>query len=67
MSMRAVRIHGFGGPEVMRVDELPLPEPGPREVLVRLAAASVNPIDWKMREGLLKGPCLLYTSPSPRD
>lgn len=54
--MRAVRVHAYGGPETMRVDEVPVPEPGPGEVLVRLAAASVNPIDWKMRQGLMSVP-----------
>ncbi len=50
--MRALRIHAHGGPEVLRLEDVPVPQPGPGEVLVRLAAASVNPIDWKMREGL---------------
>lgn len=48
--MRAVRIHGYGGPEVMRIDEVPIPT---GEVLVRVRAASVNPIDWKIRRGML--------------
>ncbi len=52
--MRAVRIHGYGGPEVMRLDEVPAPQPGAGQVLVKVRAASVNPIDWKMRRGLLK-------------
>lgn len=53
--MRAARIHGYGGPEVMRIDEVPTPQPGAGQVLVKVRAASVNPIDWKMRRGLLKG------------
>lgn len=52
--MRAMRIHGYGGPEVMRLDEVPIPQPGAGHVLVKVRAASVNPIDWKMRRGLLK-------------
>jgi NADPH:quinone reductase-like Zn-dependent oxidoreductase len=52
--MRAVRIHAHGGPEVMRLEEVPVPQAHAGEVLVRLAAASVNPIDWKMRQGLMK-------------
>ena len=54
--MRALRIHAYGGPEVMRLDEVPVPRAGPGERLVRLAAASVNPIDWKMRQGLMAVP-----------
>jgi NADPH:quinone reductase-like Zn-dependent oxidoreductase len=50
--MRALRIHAHGGPEVLRLEEVPVPQPGRDEVLVKLAAASVNPIDWKIREGL---------------
>lgn len=52
--MRAARIHGYGGPEVMRLDEVPTPQPGAGKVLVKVRAASVNPIDWKMRRGVLK-------------
>lgn len=52
--MRAARIHGYGGPEVMRLDEVPTPQPGAGTVLVKVRAASVNPIDWKMRRGVLK-------------
>ncbi|MDT8912773.1 NADP-dependent oxidoreductase [Amycolatopsis sp. PS_44_ISF1] len=49
--MRAVVQHGFGGPEVLRVEEVPRPEPVPTEVLVRVHAAGVNPVDWKTRGG----------------
>ncbi len=49
--MKAVRIHRFGGPEVLELDDVPTPEPGPGEMLVRVAAASVNPVDYKMRKG----------------
>jgi NADPH:quinone reductase-like Zn-dependent oxidoreductase len=52
--MRAMRVHAYGGPEVMRLDEMPLPTPGAGERLISLAAASVNPIDWKMRDGRLR-------------
>ena len=49
--MRAVRQHTLGGPEVLAVEEVPKPEPAPTEVLVRVAAAGVNPVDWKVRAG----------------
>jgi NADPH:quinone reductase-like Zn-dependent oxidoreductase len=47
--MRAVRQRTLGGPEVLELVEAPVPEPGPTEVLVRVAAAGVNPVDWKTR------------------
>ena len=49
--MRAVRQHALGGPEVLSVEEVPTLEPGPTEVLVRVTAAGVNPVDWKTRAG----------------
>jgi NADPH:quinone reductase-like Zn-dependent oxidoreductase len=49
--MKAVLIRAFGGPEVMQLEELPMPEPRAGEVLVKVHAASVNPVDWKTREG----------------
>lgn len=48
-TMRAVRIHQFGGPEQLRTDEVPVPAPGPNEALVKVAGAGVNPVDWKTR------------------
>ncbi len=52
-TIKAVRIHSFGGPEALCYEDVPSPEPGQEEVLVRVHAASVNPFDWKMREGML--------------
>lgn len=49
--MRAVIYDAFGGPEVLRLSDRPVPEPGPGEVLVKIHAAGVNPIDWKIRGG----------------
>ena len=49
--MRAMTVTRFGGPEVLEVTELPRPEPLPTEVLVRVVAAGVNPVDWKTRSG----------------
>src|SRR5262245_15151544 len=49
--MRAIRIHGFGGIDTMRLDEIPRPVPGAGEVLVSVKAAGVGPWDRLMREG----------------
>jgi NADPH2:quinone reductase len=53
--MHAVRIHGYGGPEVMQWEELPLPVPGPGQARVRVEAASVNFLDVQKRRGDLVG------------
>src|SRR5260370_21993787 len=49
--MKAIVVHEYGGPEVLNFEEYPDPVPGPGEVLVRVAATSVNPIDFKRRAG----------------
>ncbi|WP_235826539.1 alcohol dehydrogenase catalytic domain-containing protein, partial [Candidatus Frankia alpina] len=51
-TMKAIRLHEFGGPEVLRHEEVPVPEPGPGEVLVRVHADGINPPDWYAREGM---------------
>ncbi|MFN3231154.1 MAG: NADP-dependent oxidoreductase [Alphaproteobacteria bacterium] len=53
--MKAVYYERFGESEVLQLGDLPMPKPGPGEVLVNVAAASVNPIDWKLREGFFDG------------
>jgi len=53
-NMKAVRIHSYGGPEVLRFEDAPRPTAGSGELLIRVHAASVNAIDWKSRAGYLK-------------
>ncbi|MGI9070064.1 MAG: NADP-dependent oxidoreductase [Bryobacteraceae bacterium] len=52
--MKAVRLHAYGGVDQLRYEDVATPEPGPDEVLVKVAATSVNPIDWKLRSGAAK-------------
>src|SRR6185503_9709079 len=52
--MKAIRIHNYGGPEALQYEDAPRPKPQAGEVLVRVHAAGVNPIDWKVREGHMK-------------
>jgi NADPH:quinone reductase-like Zn-dependent oxidoreductase len=52
--MKAVVLHEYGGPKHLKYETFPDPTPGPGEVLVRVHAASINPIDWKMRSGAAK-------------
>ena len=49
--MKAIQMHGYGSVDQLRYEEVPTPVPGPNEVLVKVAATSVNPIDWKVRRG----------------
>lgn len=53
-AVKAARVHGYGGPEAVRIEETTLPDPKAGEVLVRVQAAGINPIDWKIRAGYLK-------------
>ncbi len=60
--MRAIRVHEFGGPEVMRLENVPTPTPGPGQVLVRIKAAGVNPVETYIRSGAYAAkPQLPYT------
>jgi NADPH:quinone reductase-like Zn-dependent oxidoreductase len=52
--MQVIRFHEYGPADVLRLEEAPRPEPGEGEVLVRVKAAGVNPIDWKYRAGYLQ-------------
>ena len=53
--MKAIVIDGFGGADRLRLADVPTPEAGPGEVLIRVVCAGVNPVDWKIREGMLEG------------
>ena len=52
--MRAIRVHATGGPEALRLEELPAPVPGPGQVAIRIEAAGVNFIEVYQRTGLYK-------------
>lgn len=52
--MKAVRIHEYGGISVLRFEDAPIPACGADEVLIRVVGSSVNPVDWKIREGHLR-------------
>lgn len=49
--MKAIRVREFGGPEVLRLEDVPMPEPGPGDILVKVKAAGVNPVDTYIRAG----------------
>ena len=51
--MKAIRIHEFGGPDVLKYEDIREPQPGPGEIRIRVIAAGVNPLDWKIRRGYI--------------
>ncbi len=53
-SMKSIRYHRYGGPEVLELETIERPRPGPGEVLIAVRAAGVNPVDWKIRSGMAK-------------
>jgi NADPH:quinone reductase-like Zn-dependent oxidoreductase len=53
-NMKAVRVHHYGGPEVLQFEDASRPTPRADELLIKVHAASVNPIDWKVRAGYMK-------------
>src|SRR3954467_2291484 len=56
LTMKAIRFHEYGDPEVLRVDEVELPTPGPGQVRVRVAGTSFNGVDGNIRAGRMQGP-----------
>lgn len=52
--MKAMAIQEFGGRDKLQLMDLPVPDIGPHDVLIRIKAAGVNPVDWKIREGFLR-------------
>ena len=58
---KAIRIHAYGGPEVMQWEDVPTPEPGPGEALVQHEAVGLNYIDVYFRTGLYKAPAMPVT------
>lgn len=54
-TMKAVRIHAYGGPELLHYEDVSMPSLNPDDLLIRVRAAAVNPVDWKIREGYLQG------------
>jgi NADPH:quinone reductase-like Zn-dependent oxidoreductase len=52
--MKAIVLHEYGPPSNLKLEDFPDPKPGPGEVLVRVQAVSINPIDWKLRSGAAK-------------
>ena len=61
--MKRIRVHAYGGPEVLAIEDVELPEPGPDEVLIRVKAAGVNPYETYARAGTYgaRNPTLPYT------
>ena len=59
--MKAIRIHSTGGPEVLKLEDIPDPQPKEGEAIVRIEAAGLNFIDCYFRSGLYKGPALPFT------
>ena len=60
--MKAIRVSEYGGPSVLKLEEVPAPQPGPNQVLVRNRAVGINPVDTYLRSNTdNRGPKLPYT------
>jgi NADPH:quinone reductase-like Zn-dependent oxidoreductase len=53
-TQKAYRLHSYGGPECLQLDDTPIPTPGPSQALVAVSKVGMNPFDWKIREGHVK-------------
>src|SRR4026207_1197261 len=54
MQMRAMTVTAFGGPEVLRLQEMPIPVPGEHDLLIEVHCAALNPVDFKIRRGAFR-------------
>src|SRR5215468_2854438 len=54
-TMKAIVIHEYGGPEALKYEDIPRPEPTDDQLLIRVVAAGVNPVDGMIRSGMFKG------------
>jgi NADPH:quinone reductase-like Zn-dependent oxidoreductase len=63
--MKAIRFHDYGGTEVMKYEDAPTPVPKDDEILIRVHAMGVNPVDWKIREGHVRQRIVLPLPVSP--
>src|SRR5258706_2766964 len=62
---RVIHVYSYGGPEQLKLEQKPRPEPQAGEVLLRVPPAGGNTIDWKKRPGLLKNLQTVTVSPTP--
>jgi len=63
--VKAIRFFTYGGPEVMQLDDVPIPDCGPGDLLVRVVAAGINPLDWTLRAGAMAGTRALLLPGTP--
>ena len=64
--MKAIRVKEFGGPEVLRLEEVPTPRPGPGQVLMRMHAIGINPVETYIRAGTVRAIASVALHPGER-